>query len=175
MNSWLVLSQDDHYSCLKLDICMSKDTVASLGESTDFAVLSNSDSSRSWPPSSALGHSHCFILSYIICLYSTYWKVFGFPYFRNWIRESTILFPLREAELHESTQREERNKGCQLKISPLLHVKLPGVSAQEKAHVLSLEQSQQKDEMNKGKEHRGIPDKAWRKARAQGCVHGRSV
>jgi len=39
-----------------------------------------------------------------------------------------------------------------MKNSPHLRVKLPGLSAQEKTHFLSLEQSQQKDERNKGKE-----------------------
>lgn len=45
----------------------------------------------------------------------------------------------------------------------------------KKPHVLSLEQSQKKDERNKGRVHRVIPDKAWRKAGVQCCMGGRNI
>ena len=58
---------------------------------------------RSQPPSSALGHFHYFTFSCIIGLYSE--EVFGFPCSKSWTRESVILFSHGEAELHESSQR----------------------------------------------------------------------
>lgn len=63
---------------------------------------------------------------------------------------------------------QQVNKCCPLKNSPLLHVNLPGGSAQEETRVLSLEPSQEENEWSKGTEHRVAPATAWRKAKAHG-------
>lgn len=105
-----------------------------------------------------------------------HWKVFGFPYFRNWIRVSAILFSHSEAELHERTQWGNKQTSTVDGRTP--HTSMWSCQVylrKKKPHVLSLEQSQKKDERNKGKEHRVIPDKAWRKAGVQCCVNGRNI
>lgn len=80
-----------------------------------------SDSWRSEPSFPALSHFHYFTFSYIICLYSTYRKIFCFACFRIWVRESAVMFSRGEADLHENSQREDKQALSMEQLPTLPH------------------------------------------------------